>query len=53
MKKLTTLLSASIVAAASQQAVAADLTIEVQNLTQGLIFHAGTGHCPFTGQQPV
>lgn len=38
MKKLTTLLSASLVSVAAQQAVAADLTIEVQNLTQGLYF---------------
>lgn len=38
MKKINTLLTAGILAATSQQAFAADLTIEVQNLTQGLYF---------------
>lgn len=38
MKKFNTLLSAGLLAVASQQTLAADLTIEVQNLTQGMYF---------------
>lgn len=38
MKKLNILCTASLLALASQQALAADLTIEVQNLTQGMYF---------------
>lgn len=38
MKKFNPFLAAGMLAAASQSALAADLTIEVQNLTQGLYF---------------
>lgn len=38
MKKLTSLCTASILALAAQQASAADLEIQVQNLTQGIYF---------------
>ncbi|TRY33019.1 spondin domain-containing protein [Aliiglaciecola sp. M165] len=38
MKKLSKIVSASVLAAASGQASAADLTIEIQNLTQGIYF---------------
>jgi hypothetical protein len=38
MKKLNTLCGAGLLAVASHQAMAADLTVEVQNLTQGMYF---------------
>ncbi|GAB5381935.1 MAG: spondin domain-containing protein [Aliiglaciecola sp.] len=38
MKKLSKIVSASVLAAAAGQASAADLTIEIQNLTQGIYF---------------
>jgi hypothetical protein len=38
MKKLTSLLTVGVLAGASQNAMAADLTIAVQNLTQGIYF---------------
>lgn len=38
MKKLSKIVSASVLAAAAGQVSAADLTIEIQNLTQGIYF---------------
>lgn len=38
MKKLTTILSTGLLALSANQAIAADLTVDIQNLTQGIYF---------------